>query len=275
MEIKVLGPLQAWANGRTITPTANKPRQILSLLAISAGELVTVTELIEELWDAKAPRSALQSVQTYILRLRQLIDEAQPAGRALAAKDVLITRPCGYTLNIETRGVDVYCYQELAAAGERAMDAGDYESASRLLGSALDRWRGPALVDVRIGSRLGIEVARLEQSRLAVLESRIDADLGLGRHRQLLGELAELATRYPMHEKLCAQYMTALYVSGCKWRALEIYRTLRKKLVDELGIEPSAEVQRLQWAILNADTNLDKNPAWQEEATGSNQLTAR
>jgi DNA-binding SARP family transcriptional activator len=201
-------------------------------------------------------------VQTYILRLRQVLEEALAGDEHRMAKDVLITRPCGYSLEIGAKDVDVHCYQERAASGERAMEAGDFESASRLLGSALGRWRGPALVDVRIGPRLGIEVARLEQSRLGVLESRIDADLGLGRHRQLLGELAELTARYPMHEKLCAQYMTALYVSGCKWRALEIFRALRQKLVDELGVEPSVHVQRLQRAILNSDTELERSGAW-------------
>jgi SARP family transcriptional regulator, regulator of embCAB operon len=269
MEVKVLGPLEARENGRSILLTASKPRQILALLAMSAGELVTVSELVEELWGLNAPRSAIQSVQTYILRLRQGIEAALPTGGVAVAKDVLVTRPCGYALDIAPQAVDVHGYQELAAAGERAMEANDYQAASRLFGSALSRWRGPALVDVRVGPRLGIEVARLEQSRLGVLESRIDADLGLGRHRQLLSELAELTTRYPMHEKLCAQYMTALYVSGCKWRALEVFRTLRQNLVEELGVEPSVHVQRLQRAILNCDEELDRPATWKHSGMGA------
>jgi DNA-binding SARP family transcriptional activator len=118
-------------------------------------------------------------------------------------------------------------------------------------------WRGPALVDVPTGPQLGVAVARLEQSRLGVLETRIDADLRLGRHRQLLDELAELTTRYPMHEKFCIQYMTALHVCGCKWRALEVFLALRKRLVAELGLEPSLEVKRVQRAILTADVEPD------------------
>jgi DNA-binding SARP family transcriptional activator len=260
MEIRILGPLEAKRNGTSIAPTARKPRQVFSLLAVCAGQLVTVPALVEELWGMDPPRSAIQLVQTYILRLRQLIEETLPSGSAGAAKDILITRPGGYTLDISPEAVDVYEYQELSAAGDRAVEAGDYRSASGLLGKALTVWRGPALVDVRVGPRLGVEVARLEQSRLGVLESRIEADLHLGRHHQLLGELAELTARYPMHEKLCAQYMTALYVSGCKWRALEIFRTLRQKLVDELGVEPSVQVQHLQRAILNSDVE-QKEPA--------------
>lgn len=259
MDIRILGPLQAWENGRSITPTASKHRQVLALLAMRAGELVTVAELTEELWETNTPRSAPQCLQTYILRLRQIIQDALPAGMS-AAKDVLVTRPCGYTLNVSAKSVDVHRFQELVAAGERALDTGDHENASKLLGAALSRWRGPALVDVPVGPKLSIEIARLEQNRLSALESRIDADLERGRHNRLLGELAELTARYPMHEKLCAQYMTALYVSGCKWRALEAFRMLRQRLVDELGLEPSAEVQRVQRAILNADAETTATP---------------
>ncbi|HET9142301.1 AfsR/SARP family transcriptional regulator [Actinophytocola sp.] len=255
MKVKVLGPLEAWHNGVPVVPTARKPRQVLAMLAICARQLIPVSTLIEELWGiTEAPRSATQLVQTYILRLRQHIDDAMLAG---AGKQILITRPGGYTLDIAPEDVDVHRFAQLSTSGERAMEAGDYAAASKLLGSALETWRGPTLVDVRVGFRLGVEVERLEQSRLGVLESRIEADLRIGRHHQLLGELAELTALYPLHEKLCEQYMTALYACGCKWKALEIYRRLRKRLVDELGVEPSVQVQQLQHAILNSDVDLD------------------
>jgi DNA-binding SARP family transcriptional activator len=115
---------------------------------------------------------------------------------------------------------------------------------------------------VKTGPPLDIEVTRLQQSRLSTLESRIEADLQLRRRRQLLGELAELTARYPMHEKLCAQYMTALYLSGMKWRALEVFWALRKTLVRELGIEPSIQVQRLQREILKVDPEVDETTDW-------------
>lgn len=254
MEIKVLGALEARHEGVSIVPTAGKPRQLLSLLAVCAGQVVPVPALIDELWGSgNAPRSAIQVVQTYILRLRQLIDLAgSPEGGA--GKQMLTTRTTGYALNVAEENVDAHRFHKLASSGEKALDAGDHSAASRLLGLALETWRGSALVDVRVGARLGIEVERLNQSRLSVLESRIEADLGLGRHHQLLGELAELTTRYPLHEKLCEQYMTALHRCGCKWRALEIFQRLRHRLVGELGIEPSVRVRRLQYAILNADT---------------------
>lgn len=255
MDIRLLGPMEATLDGRSFSPTAGKPRQVLALLAIHAGELVTTSAMVEEVWGRKVPRTAVQTIQTYILKLRKgLTDNAGLPGDP---RDVIATRPGGYALNVPADMVDVNRYQALAADGEDAFADEDYETASRQLGTALDNWRGPALVDLPTGFLLGVEVTRLEQSKLSVLESRIAADLHLGRHHQLLGELAELTARYPMHEKICAQYMTALSVCGLKWRALEVFRTLRKTLVRELGVEPSLQVQRLQRGILDSDTTDD------------------
>jgi DNA-binding SARP family transcriptional activator len=269
MKVSILGPLEVLDHGISIVPTANKPRQVLALLVTNAGKLVTAASLIEEMWGMNAPRSALPTVHTYIMRLRQLIDEARPANAAGAAKDVLVTRPGGYTLDIETDDVDLHRYQKLATAGERALEANDYESASRLLSSALDEWRGPALIDVQVGPQLDLTVTRLTQSRLGVQESRIHADLRLGRHHRLLGELAELTSRYPLHEKLCALYMNALSSSGCNWRALEVFQSLRHALIDELGVEPSVRMQYLQHTILNSDQNHPGNNLDSELITAS------
>jgi len=263
MDVRVLGPLEARVNGRSIAPTAGKARQILALLALEASQVVTVPTLIEELWGMQPPRSALTTLQTYILRLRRLIGSAL-AGDEATAKDLLVTRCGGYLLNVQRGDVDVHAYEQLSAAGARASEVGDSESASRLLRSALDVWRGPVLVDVQVGMRLGIEVIRLQESKLGVLELCIDADLRLGRHYTLLSELATLNASYPMHENLCAQYMVALYRSGRQWRALDVYRTLRDTLVGELGVEPSARLQQLHRAILRSDPTLDEEPIkWQ------------
>lgn len=263
MDIKVLGPLEAHHDGRSITPSAAKPRQVLALLALRAGEVVTVPTLIEELWGVQPPRSALTTLQTYILQLRRRIEAALAGGKAGNAKEMLVTRYGGYLLNVTANDVDVQTYERLAAAGCRAFEVGDYRSASRLLASALGVWRGQVLVDVQIGYGLTVEVARLEESRLGVLESRIDADLRLGRHQSLLAELAVLTAQHPMHENLCSQYMIALYRSGRQWRALDVFKTLRDTLVDELGVEPSARLQHLQRAILNSDPALEE-PAIRE-----------
>lgn len=264
MDVRVLGPLEARVNGRSIAPTAGKARQILALLALEAGQVVTVPTLIEELWGMQPPRSALTTLQTYILRLRRLIGSALMAEETTAAKDLLVTRCGGYLLNVQRGDIDVHAYEQLAAAGARAAEVGDTESASRLLRSALEVWRGPVLVDVQVGMRLGIEVIRLQESKLGALELCIDADLRLGRHYTLLSELATMNASYPMHENLCAQFMVALYRSGRQWRALDVYRTLRDTLVGELGVEPSARLQQLHRAILRSDPTLDEEPVkWQ------------
>jgi DNA-binding SARP family transcriptional activator len=226
--------------------------------------VVTVPTLIEELWGMQPPRSALTTLQTYILRLRRLIATALPGDEPAEAKDLLVTRCGGYLLNAARGDVDVHTYEQLASAGARAAEIGDFESASSLLRSGLDVWRGPVLVDVQAGLRLGIEVIRLQESKLGVLELCIDADLRLGRHYMLLSELATLNASYPMHENLCAQFMVALYRCGQQWRALDAYKRLRDTLVGELGVEPSARLQQLQRAILRSDPSLDEEPIkWQ------------
>ena len=257
MEIKVLGPLEARVEGQSITPTAAKPRQVLSLLALQPEKVVPVPMLMEELWGIAPPRSALTTLQTYILQLRRGIAAALPEGGP-AAKDVLVRRYNGYTLAIPPEAVDVKNYEKLAASGRAAAEAGDLSRASDLLRDALGLWRGQALVDVHIGSRLGCEVAWLEESRLSLLECRIGIDLQLGRHDSVLSELAVLTARSRMNENLSRLFMIALYRSGRRWQALDVFRSLRKTLVDELGVEPSARLQALQRAILDSDPSLDE-----------------
>ncbi len=258
MQVKVLGPLEVRENARPITPTATKHRQVLALLALNAGQVVSVRTLLEELWGTDLPNTSIQTLRTYILHLRRRIGGT--------AKKVLVTRHGGYLLDIAPADLDAHEYERLATEGRAAIDRGDHQTASVLLRSALETWRGPALVDVQPGLPLGVHVNRLEESKLGVLEAWVDADLRLGRHQQLLSELAELTARFPMHERLCAQYMIAQYRSGRQWRALEIFRTLRHTLVAELGMEPSPGIQHLQRAILNADPRLD------EPRTGSDPI---
>ncbi|MFC6094792.1 AfsR/SARP family transcriptional regulator [Saccharothrix lopnurensis] len=253
MRVSVLGPLEVEEGNRDITPSAGKPRQLVALLALHAGEVVPLRGIVEELWGARPPGNPVQSVQTYVLNLRRTVDAAGGSW----ARARLTTRHTGYQLDLGPDELDVRRYERLAGAGRWALDQGDPERASVLLASALDVWRGPALVDVPVGGLLAGKARRLDESRLGVLEARIDADLRLGRHGRVLGELSELNARYPMHEAVCAQYMTALYRSGRKWQALEAFRALRGALVDELGLEPSRRVRRVHQAILNSDPALD------------------
>ncbi|MFE2533777.1 BTAD domain-containing putative transcriptional regulator [Streptomyces sp. NPDC059371] len=297
MDIDVLGTLAVRHNGVSITPTAPKPRQVLALLALRAGQVVPVGVLAEELWGARPPRSARATLQTYILQLRELISAALDGGAAgedrqnqnqnqnqgqgqgqgqnqgqgegegqgqgesrgegrgvgagrRQAKDVLLTVPGGYLLKSGEGVSDVRRFERLAGSGYRAMDAEDYPQAARLLRQALELWSGPALADVHTGPQLRTEAKRLEESRLCALDQRVEADLRLGRHRELLAELTVLINQYPMHESLCGQYMLALYRSGRRGEALDAYQRLRATLVRAMGLEPSPALAKLQRSIL-------------------------
>ncbi|GAA1007443.1 MULTISPECIES: AfsR/SARP family transcriptional regulator [Streptomyces] len=256
MDIAVLGALAVKENGISVTPTAPKPRQVLAMLALHADQVVPVAALTEELWGDCPPRSARTTLQTYVLQLRELIAEAlkhDPEGTApRTAKDVLVTLPGGYMLSTSGGTSDVREFERLAGTGYRAMDAEDYMGAARRLREALALWNGAALADVQTGTQLEMQVRRLEESRLCALDQRIEADLRLGRHREILGELSMLVTRYRTHENLHGQFMLALHRSGRRSEALGVYQRLRNALVRELGLEPSPALRRMQRSILLA-----------------------
>ncbi|MFI5621698.1 BTAD domain-containing putative transcriptional regulator [Streptomyces sp. NPDC051567] len=256
MKIQVLGPLSAVVNGGSIVPSAGKPRQILALLSLYPGRVMPVPTLMEEIWGTDLPHSALTTLQTYILQLRRRLGTAMGPG-APGAKEVLATRHGGYVLQVPPESVDVHAYEGLMAGGQEAFEQGDDGRAADLLRRALRLWEGPALVDVRVGPILEIEVMRLSESRLVTTERRIDVDLRLGRHTELLAELTELIARYPQHEGLHSQAMVALYRSGRQATALDVYRRLRHRLIEDLGVEPSPQLQRLHQAMLTVDPALD------------------
>ncbi|MGQ4374320.1 BTAD domain-containing putative transcriptional regulator [Streptomyces sp. SAS_267] len=309
MDIDVLGTLAVRLDNVSITPTAPKPRQVLALLALRAGQVVPVGVLAEELWGASPPRSARATLQTYILQLRELIcaaldraakdggakDGGAEGGAAMdggvldgaaeggggvldggarggsggrrQAKDVLLTVPGGYLLKSGDGVSDVREFERLAGSGYRAMDAEDYPQAARLLRQALGLWSGPALADVHTGPQLRTEAKRLEESRLCALDQRVEADLRLGRHRELLAELTVLINQYPMHESLCGQYMLALYRSGRRGEALDAYQRLRATLVRTMGLEPSPALAKLQRSLLmSGPETLPARPAMSASA---------
>ncbi|WP_326659004.1 AfsR/SARP family transcriptional regulator [Streptomyces canus] len=265
MDIDVLGELDVRENGVSIAPTAPKPRQVLALLALHADQVVPLSLLVEELWASRPPRSARTTLQTYVLQLRELIGAAlaqdPPGDRVRSAKDVLVTAPGGYMLVSGGGTTDVREFERLAGLGYRAMDAGDFPGASRTLQEALSLWTGTALAGVQAGSQLEMEAKRLEESRLCALDQRIEADLRLGRHRELLAELTVLASRYRTHENLHAQFMIALHRSGRRGEAVDVYRRLRSTLVQELGLEPSARLRGLQKSLLVASLDSAQAPA--------------
>jgi DNA-binding SARP family transcriptional activator len=260
ISITLLGPLSARLNRTRIEPSAAKQRQILALLALNAGRVVTVSALVEELWGDYPPRSCATTLQTYILQLRNRLATALPSSED--ARQVLSTRHSGYMLEDGTCETDVDTFGRLAREGRAAAERGDPRGAAQALGQALALWRGPALADVPMGRVLELEATALEQTRLGVLERRIEADLALHRHTDLLGELTMLTAKNPMNENFYALMMIVLYRCGHVGRALETYQGLRTMLINELGVEPCPRLRRLQQAILTGDSSLDVAPAW-------------
>jgi len=273
-DIKVLGSLEVSVNGTSIVPNARKPRHLLAMLAMSVGKLVTSSSLIEELWGNNAPRSATSTLQTYVLSLRNHIRDAlTPTGEEGLVREVLSTRHAGYLLQVEPEAVDVVRYTRLATAGRAAGAAGDYARAGESLSEALVLWRGPVLVDVPVGPQLEIEAMRLTERRLADLTLRIDMDLYMGRHHQVLGDLAALCARHPYMENFLAQFMLALYRSGRPGQALEVYLEMSTTIRNHLGVDPSPRLRDLHRAILTGD-EIVNDPrfminSWQRKALAS------
>jgi DNA-binding SARP family transcriptional activator len=247
MGFAILGPLAVVAQGRDFTPTAPKVRQVLAFLLLRRNQVVRVSELVDELWNSHPPDSAMTTLQTYVYKLRK--DVLDPC--ALAR---LYTKPCGYLLDLADENIDLSVFEQLSLQGRLALESGDPARAAELLSEALSVWRGEALVGVSAGEVLSAYVTRLEENRLQALEMRIEADMRLGRHPELVSELKVLVFTHPLHERFHAHLMTALGRSGRRCEALDVYRRLRAMLIEELGLEPSAPLQRLHQSLLSADS---------------------
>ncbi|MFF1506091.1 BTAD domain-containing putative transcriptional regulator [Streptomyces sp. NPDC058326] len=260
MDVRILGGLSVREHGVSITPTAAAPRQLLALLTASADQVVPVTVLTEELWPSGAPRGARAELQGHIAELRALIAAAlrgaHPAEPGVGwserrtADAILVSQPGGYRLDTGGGAHDVWQFERAAGAGYRAMEAGDLPRAALRLGEALALWRGEPYAGVAPGPRLRREIERLETSRLSVLDQWVEAQLGLGRHAELVSELSGLVARYRTNEPLHAHYMVALLRCGQHDEALTVYERLRVALKGETGMEPSARLRRLQRSVL-------------------------
>jgi DNA-binding SARP family transcriptional activator/WD40 repeat protein len=240
MELLVLGPLEARVDGHPVPLGAAKQRAVLAMLALHANTTVTADELMEGLWGEHPPASGPKMVQQYISQLRRRL--AEDHGRASA----IVTRGRGYELKIPPEDVDASRFMYLVERG-----------AAR---QALALWRGGALDDIADEPFAAVEIRRLEELRLNALEQAVDHDLADGRHGELVGELEALVAEHPLSERLHGQLMLALYRSGRQAEALEAYRRARALLVDEVGIEPGSDLQRLHAAMLRQDASLDPPP---------------
>lgn len=260
MDVHILGGLSVSEGGVSITPTAAAPRQVLALLTAFAGQVVPVTVLTEELWPSGAPRGARTELASHIAELRALIaralhrseDGEAPGGwtERRTADAVLVSLPGGYRLDTGTGVHDIGRFERAAGAGYRAMDAGDPSRASLRFGEALALWRGEPYAGVAAGPCLRREIERLENARLSVLDQWVEAQLGLGRHEEILSELSGLAARYATNEPLQAHLMVALLRCDRHDEALAVYMRLRTILHRENGMEPSARLRRLRHSVL-------------------------
>jgi DNA-binding SARP family transcriptional activator len=258
MEFRILGSLQISKDGRSAAPSAQQPRRLISLLLVHANHVVPVSSLMSELWGERQSGSGLTTLHTYVVHLRKLLAAACGISAAEVTSEILLTRDRGYLLRLRPDEFDLHTFTRLLKQGSLALSSGASEEASALLQEALDQWAGAALADVRPGRLLTVEIARLTELRLHAMEMRIEADLNLSRHRELLGDLIGLTAEHPYQENIHAQLMVALYRSGRRPDALEAYRRLRSALVEEMGLEPSSKMGRLQQAILSADPALDR-----------------
>lgn len=252
--ISVLGHLRVKVQNQDITPASQQLRKVLALMVMRRNKIVPITELEEELWEGAPPRSSATAIQTYIMGLRKMIAASREMDRQAVAKQILITHPNGYALHLASELVDVSEYEDLAASGSIALADNRPEEAARRLREALSLWSGEPLSDIDAGRVLDLEVTRLNVSRATMLELRINADLRLGRHYELLGELTSLTELDPYNETLQAQLLVALHRSGRRVHALAAYQRFRQALVGEFGLEPSRNLRDLHQAILEDGT---------------------
>jgi DNA-binding SARP family transcriptional activator len=247
LEFRIMGPLEVVGDRGPIELGGPKQRATLGILLLSANRVVSVERLADDLYAGAAPVTAVTQVQRQISSLR----------KALGSSSIIETRAPGYLIRLSPGQLDLDRFERWTEEAAQLLAQGDAQSAASRLHEALALWRGAPLADLAYESFAQITIGRLEEIRLAGLEMRIEADLALGRHSALVGELETLVREHPLHERLRAQLMLALYRAGRQADALDAYREAREVLVEQFGIEPSPALHVLERAILTHDPSLD------------------
>ncbi|MEU8328280.1 BTAD domain-containing putative transcriptional regulator [Micromonospora sp. NPDC048839] len=245
MRFRVLGPTQVLlADGREIPVGGPRLRALLALLLLDAGRVVSAERLIDGLYGEHPPRGAANALQSLVSRLRQ----------ALPAEHTPVEfHPAGYRLAVDPADVDAYRFERLTEAGRRALAGGDQPRAAAVLREALELWRGPALADVIDVAGVPAQAARLDELRLAATEDRIEAELALGGHAELVPELRQLVVAQPLRERPRGQLMRALSAQGRPAEALAEFEDARRSLAEQLGVDPSAALAAIHLAVLRGD----------------------
>jgi DNA-binding SARP family transcriptional activator len=250
LEFRILGPLEVVGDNGSVPLGGPKQRATLALLLLDANRVVSVERLADDLYSGAAPVTAVTQVQRQISELRKVL-----------APSTIETRPPGYAIRIAPEQLDLKRFEHRVDDAARRLDRGEAGAAAELYVEALDLWRGSPLADLADEPFAQISIARLEEIRLAALEGRIDAELVLGRHTRLVGELEQLVAEYPLRERFWGQLMLALYRSGRQAEALDAYRRARETLVEEIGLEPAPALRRLERAILTQERALELDHA--------------
>ncbi|MDX6254455.1 MAG: hypothetical protein QOJ11_789 [Frankiales bacterium] len=257
IEFRILGPLEVLREGTPISVGGAQQRAVLAFLVAEPRRTASVDQIADALWGEHPPAGYAATIQTYIFRLREVLEPGRSKGEP---PGVIVTEPGGYRLRIEPGSVDAAAFEDLIETGEslvgRCLPA---EGASELR-RALSLWRGPVLADLAGYDFVARLASRLDELRLRGIELLTDADLALGRHAAKIAELNALAERHPLREHLQAQRILALYRTGRQADALEAFRQVRRRLMDEIGIEPGPELTSLHQSILNQDASLLVQP---------------
>ncbi|MEU0772049.1 AfsR/SARP family transcriptional regulator [Streptomyces albogriseolus] len=261
MEFGILGPLRVRTDGREVPIPGRKQRTLLAALLLARGDVLSDERLTTLLWGQRPPATVSAQLYTYVSRLRQRLGPAVE----------LVREPAGYRLGTGDAVFDAAEFHRLSRSGHTALREGCPDRAAQLLRAALGLWRGPSLGGVTDHLR-DAETPQLDEARMAALESRLEAELALGEHRQLVAELTGLVAQYPLRERLRAQWMTALYRCERQAEALAVYHEGRRLLAEELGVDPGATLTATHRAMLNGGLRLDElwsRPAALPDATGA------
>jgi len=251
LEVRLLGPVGATRCGREIALGGPKQRAVLALLLLEKGRAVPTERLVEDVWRGEPPSGAAKTLRSYVSRLRGLLEpEVQVAARG-----------GGYVLTVDSGRVDIDQFERLAAAGHAALGNADPAAATSRFAEALELWQGRALADVCDIDALALESARLDELRLTAIEGRIEADIELGRHARVTGELERLVAEHPVRERLWRLLVLALYRHERQADALAAYRRARDTLAAELGLEPGEELRRLEQAVLRQEVPEARRPS--------------
>jgi DNA-binding SARP family transcriptional activator len=253
MEFCLLGPLAVRCDGAAVLVPPGKQRAVLAALLLAGGRVVPVDELSRALWGAAPPASARASVQNYVRRLRQALGEP--------VRGRIGTQPGGYAIRVAAGELDVARFEVLVRTAAGAARAGSWETAAGRARAALALWRGKPLADAGSPALAEREVPRLAELRRQAAETRLEAEVGLGRHREAIAELQGLAAGQPLRERGHALLMLALYRDGRPAEALAAYQRARRVLAGELGTAPGAGLEELRQRIAAADPALARGPA--------------